>query len=144
MSPAEHTVTGSGGNMANSKWQMASGKPHQRLELWQQAMLLVKEIYTVTTGFPKEEMFGLVSQMRCAAVSIPSNITEGAAREGDKEYSRSLSIARGSLSELDTQVQIAVMLSYLTDDHPLHGLLDRVGKLLSGFSKKLKMDVAKQ
>jgi len=137
-------VTGSVGNMANSKWKMASGKPHQRLELWQQAMLLVKEIYAVTTGFPKEEMFGLVSQMRRAAVSIPSNIAEGAAREGDKEYSHFLSIARGSLSELDTQVQIAVMLSYLTEDHPLHGLLDRVGKLLSGFSKKLKMDVAKK
>ena len=57
--------------MANSEWQMASGKPHQRLELWQQAMLLVKEIYSVTTGFPKEEMFGLVSQMRRAAYPSP-------------------------------------------------------------------------
>ena len=123
---------------------MASRKPHQRLELWQQAMLLVKEIYAVTTDFPKEEMFGLVSQMRRAAVSIPSNIAEGAAREGDKEYSHFLSIARGSLSELDTQVQIAVMLSYIAEDHTLHGLLDRVGKLLSGFSKKLKMDVGKK
>ena len=54
-----------------------------------------------------------------------------------------LSIARGSLSELDTQVQIAVMLSYIAEDQPLHGLLDRVGKLLSGFSKKLKMDAGK-
>jgi four helix bundle protein len=130
--------------MASSEWRVASRKPHQRLELWQQAMLLVKEIYTVTTGFPKEEMFGLVSQMRRAAISIPSNIAEGAAREGDKEYSHFLSIARGSLSELDTQVQIAVMLSYIAEDHPLHGLLDRVGKLLSGFSKKLKMDVEKK
>ncbi len=122
---------------------MASGKPHQRLELWRQAMLLVKEIYAVTAGFPKEEMFGLTSQMRRAAVSIPSNIAEGAARKGDKEYFHFLSIARGSLSELDTHVQIAVMLSYLTEDHPLNGLLDRVGKLLSGFSKKLKLDVVK-
>lgn len=130
--------------MASSKWQTASGKPHQRLELWQQAMLLVKEIYSVTTGFPKEEMYGLASQMRRAAVSIPSNIAEGAAREGDKEYGHFLSIARGSLSELDTQVQIAVMLRYMAEDHPLHDLLDRVGKLLSGFSKKLKTDMAKK
>ncbi len=71
-------------------------------------------------------MFELVSQMRRAAVSIPSNIAEGAAREGDKEYSHFLSIARGSLSELDTHVQIAVMLSYITEDHPLHSLIDRV------------------
>ena len=71
-------------------------------------------------------MFGLVSQMRRAAVSIPSSIAEGAAREGDKEYSHFLSIARGSLSELDTHVQIAVMLSYITEDHPLHSLIDRV------------------
>jgi four helix bundle protein len=123
---------------------MASGKPHQRLEVWQQAMLLVKEIYAVTTGFPKEEIFGLTSQMRRAAISIPCNIAEGAAREGDKEYSHFLSIARGSLSELGTQVQIAMMLGYIPDDRPLHGLLDRVGKLLSGFSKKLKMDVGKK
>ena len=123
---------------------MASLKPHQRLELWQQAMLLVKETYAVTIGFPREEMFGLVSQMRRAAISIPCNIAEGAAREGDKEYSHFLSIARGSLSELDTQVQIAIMLSYIAEDHPLHGLLDRVGKLLSGFSKKIKRDVAKK
>ncbi len=89
-------------------------------------MLLVKKVYAVTAGFPKEEMFGLVSQMRRAAVSIPSNIAEGTAREGDKEYSHFLSIARGSLSELDTHVQIAVMLSYITEDHPLHSLIDRV------------------
>ena len=144
MSPAVNIEIGLKCNMANSEWQMASSKPHQRLELWQQAMLLVKEIYAVTAGFPREEMFGLVSQMRRAAVSVPSNIAEGAAREGDKEYAHFLSIARGSLSELDTQVQIAVMLNYLAEDHPLHCLLDRVGKLLSGLSKKLKSDVAKK
>lgn len=79
-----------------------------------------------------------------AAISIPSNIAEGAARKGDKEYAHFLSIARGSLSELDTHVQIAVMLSYLAADHPVHGLLDYVGKLLTGFSKKLRMDVGKE
>jgi four helix bundle protein len=98
----------------------------------------------VTAGFPKEETFGLASQMRHAAVSIPSNLAKGAAREDDKEYSHFLSIACGSLSKLDTHVQIAVMLSCLTEDHPFHGLCDRVGKLLSGFSKKLELDVAKK
>lgn len=105
-------------------------------------MLLVKEIYAVTAGFPKEELFGLVSQMRRAAISVPSNIAEGAAREGDKEYLRFLSIARGSLSELDTQIQIAVMLGYLDDPHLIQDLCDRVGRLLNGFFKKLKTDMS--
>ncbi|MDP3481976.1 MAG: four helix bundle protein [Sulfuricella sp.] len=129
--------------MANGKLRVANPKPHQRLEVWQQAILLVKETYSATAGFPKEEMFGLVSQMRRAAVSIPSNIAEGAAREGDKEYLHFLSIARGSLSELDTQAHIASMLGYLAVDHQLNDLIDRVGRLLSGFSKKLKTDVTK-
>ena len=129
--------------MASGELRVANPKPHQRLEIWRQAMLLVKETYSVTAGFPKEEIFGLVSQMRRAAVSIPSNIAEGAAREGDKEYLHFLSIARGSLSELDTQVHIAAMLGYLAVDHQLNDLVDRVGRLLNGFSKKLKTDVTK-
>ena len=100
-------------------------------------MLLVKEIYMATTRFPKEELFGLVSQMRRAAVSVPSNIAEGAARNGDREYLHFLSIARGSLSELDTQIQIAIMLGYIPSEHPINELADRVGKLLTGFSRKL-------
>lgn len=119
-------------------------KPHQRLDVWQQAMLLVEETYSVTASFPAAEMFGLTSQMRRAAVSIPSNIAEGAARTGDKEYLHFLSIARGSLSELDTQVQIAVMLGYMSADHKLYNMLNAVGKLLSGFSKKLRTDVVKR
>ncbi len=118
-------------------------KPHQRLDVWQQAMLLVKETYLATTSFPAEEMFGLTSQMRRAAVSIPANIAEGAARTGDKEYLHFLSIARGSLSELDTHVQIAVMLGYLNKDHKIHYMVDTVGKLLSGLSKKLRVASSK-
>ncbi len=128
--------------MASSESQVGNPKPHQRLELWQQAMMLVKEIYAVTVDFPREEMFGLVSQMRRAAVSIPSNIAEGAARDGDREYIRFLNIARGSLSELDTQLQIAIMLGYLDESHSLHDLMNRVGRLLNGFSKKLKADIS--
>lgn len=127
--------------LASGEFRIAHPKPHQRLDVWQQAMLLVKETYSATASFPAAEMFGLTSQMRRAAVSIPSNIAEGAARTGDKEYLHFLSIARGSLSELDTQIQIAVMLGYLHADHKLHDLVDTVGKLLSGLCKKLKTDV---
>ncbi len=85
-------------------------------------------------------MFGLVSQMRRAAVSIPSNIAEGAARNGDREYLHFLSIARGSLSELDTQIEIARMLGFLPGEHVLFEQVERVGKLLTGFSNKLIHD----
>ncbi len=126
--------------VASSESQVEHGKPHQRLEMWKQAMLLVKEVYASTACFPREELFGLVSQMRRAAVSIPSNIAEGAARNGDREYLHFLSIARGSLSELDTQIQIAIMLGYILPEHPLIELTDRVGRLLTGFSRKLTKD----
>jgi len=119
---------------------MESGKPHRRMEVWQQAMLLVESIYAATASFPKEEMFGLVSQMRRAAISIPSNIAEGAARSGDKEYLHFLSIARGSLSELDTQLEIARRLGFLAEGHVLFDLTDRVGRLLNGFINKLIRD----
>jgi four helix bundle protein len=108
--------------------------------MWKQSMLLVKETYTATARFPKEELFGLVSQMRRAAVSIPSNIAEGAARRGDREYLHFLSIARGSLSELDTQIQIAILLGYIPSGHSIIELADRVGKLLTGFCRKLTKD----
>jgi len=116
--------------VANSELQVDYGKPHQRLEMWKQSMLLVKAIYTATASFPKAELFGLVSQMRRAAVSIPSNIAEGAARRGDREYLHFLSIARGSLSELDTQIQIAIMLGVVE--------FDAAGKAISLEEKPLK------
>ena len=78
-------------------------------------MELVKEIYRVTRDFPKEEIYGLVSQMRHAAVSIPSNISEGAARGGDREFIQFLIIARGSLSEFETQLLISHDLGYMRD-----------------------------
>ena len=87
-------------------------RKHHELKAWQEAMELVKEIYRLTREFPKEEIYGLVSQMRRAAVSIPSNISEGAARGGDKEFIQFLIIARGSLSELETQLLISHDLSY--------------------------------
>lgn len=122
---------------------MENIKPHQKLEVWQKSMLLVKEVYSASSAFPQSEVYGLTNQMRRSAVSIPANIAEGAARSGDKEYLHFLSIARGSLNELDTHIQIATMLGYLTEDRRLRDLVNTVGKLLSGLIKKLKADVNK-
>ncbi len=93
------------------------GRPHYNLEAWKEAMSLVKAVYQVTQAFPKDEMFGLTAQMRRAAVSVPSNLAEGAARTGRKEFAQFLSIARGSLSELETQLLIAIELGYVRRQH---------------------------
>ncbi len=111
---------------------------HKQLDTWQQAMQLVKMVYGVTATFPREELFGLTSQMRRAAISIPSNIAEGAGRSGSKEFAHFLDIARGSLSELDTQLEIAVMLGYLSAALPVMAQTQRVGALLTGLQKSIK------
>jgi four helix bundle protein len=85
---------------------------HHDLRAWQEAMALVNAVYLATARFPEAERFGLVPQMRRAAVSVPSNIAEGAARGSKKEFTRFLLIARGSLSELDTQFRVASNLKY--------------------------------
>ncbi len=112
------------------------GKPHEQLEAWKVAMQLVKSVYQMTSDFPAEERFGLSQQMRRAAVSIPSNLAEGAARNGTKEYARFISIARGSLSELETQLKISVMLGFVTENHTAFELAEKAGKLLTGLHKK--------
>lgn len=91
-------------------------------------MGLAEDIYRLTGDFPKEEMYGLSSQMRRAAVSIPSNIAEGAARGSKKEFLHFLQIARGSLSELETQIILAKKLSYA---HDLEKIMDRVEKVFA-------------
>ena len=88
-------------------------RAHERLEVWQEAMQLVEMVYVATATFPAEERFGLTAQIRRSAVSVPSNIAEGAARRSTPEYLRFLSIARGSLSEMSTQLQIAARLGYV-------------------------------
>ncbi|WP_300615774.1 four helix bundle protein [Dokdonella sp.] len=100
-------------------------RPHERLDVWQDAMSLVESVYRLTAKFPDSERFGLVSQMRRAAVSVPSNIAEGAARRSTSEYLRSLSIARGSLAELDPQIQIASRLELSTSSAGIEDLLHR-------------------
>jgi len=84
-------------------------RKHRDLLVWQHAIALVTIVYRVTSAFPDSERFGLIAQMRRAAVSVPSNIAEGAARNTTKEYLHFLGIARGSLSELDTQFVVACL-----------------------------------
>jgi four helix bundle protein len=83
------------------------------LRVWQSGMELVIQIYRLSQSFPREEQYGLTSQMRRAAVSVPSNIAEGHARESSKEYLNHLSITQGSLAELQTQIEIAARLDFV-------------------------------
>ena len=110
---------------------------HRGLKVWQEAIALVENVYAVTRSFPKEEMFGLTAQMRRAAVSVPANIAEGAARTGPKELARFVSIAVGSLSELDTHVEIARRLGYLAENR-LADRIDALGGLLMGLERAVK------
>ena len=87
---------------------------HKDLDVWKEAITLVTEIYNLTANFPDSERFGLTSQMRRAAVSVPSNIAEGAARGTNKEYVRFLNISLGSLSEIETQILIFKNLEYIS------------------------------
>src|SRR5690349_24004396 len=90
-----------------------SGRAHYNLDAWRLSRQLVGAVYKLTQAFPKEEIFGLTSQMRRAAVSVPSNIAEGSARAGEREFAQFLNIAKGSLSELETQLIIASDLGYM-------------------------------
>ena len=89
-------------------------KSFRDLRVWQTGIDLVRDIYQVTAKFPRSEVYGLASQMQRAAVSVPSNIAEGHARESTKEYLQHLSIAQASLAELETQVEIAKQLDYVS------------------------------
>ncbi|KPN17488.1 four helix bundle protein [Xanthomonas sp. Mitacek01] len=100
-------------------------RPHQRLDVWRDAMDLVALVYRLTSVFPAEERYRLSAQMRRAAVSVPSNIAEGAARRSNAELIHFLSIARGSLAELDTQILLADRLGFAGHDPRLMQLLDR-------------------
>jgi four helix bundle protein len=111
-----------------------SEKPHAKLRLWQKSVDLVTELYKVTRSFPSDEEFGITAQMRRAAVSIPSNIAEGAARRSRREFQQFLFIARGSLSELDTQLVIAARLGYIKPEiaKTLRERLDELSMMLNG------------
>jgi four helix bundle protein len=114
-------------------------RSYQDLEVWRKAMTLAKTIYQVTNNFPIEERFGLVNQMRRAAVSVPSNLAEGHARTGTNEFKHFVSIALGSTAELETQILLSAELGYLKAPakEQLLGEIDIVGKMLRGLHKSL-------
>jgi four helix bundle protein len=113
-------------------------RKHHELVAWQVAVELVGEIYQLSASFPHTEQYGLTSQLRRAAVSVPSNIAEGPARTSKKEVLHFLSVARGSLSEIDTQLTIAKRLGLLSNDTQVQEKLDRVFGLIGGLMRSLQ------
>ena len=112
----------------------------KELIVWQKAMDLVEETYKIVKLLPKEETYALSDQMRRAAVSIPSNIAEGQARNSTKDFINFLSIARGSSTELHTQILLCIRLHYVTEKQTEKSLLlvDEIGKMLNTMIQKLK------
>jgi four helix bundle protein len=114
-------------------------KSFRDLEIWKRSMALVEEIYKVTKSFPEEEIYGLTSQLRRAAVSIPSNIAEGFARFHNKEYRRFLYMSFGSCAELTTQIIIVSRLQYSTERtaESLIDEVDQISRMTMSLIKKL-------
>lgn len=115
-------------------------KTFRDLLIWQKAMLLVTECYTASNLFPKEEQFGLTSQIRRCCISIPSNISEGFGRGTNKDYYRFLTISIGSLFELQTQIEIALNLKYINLEEytKLYELCRELERMMSSFMNKIK------
>jgi four helix bundle protein len=113
-------------------------RAHHNLMAWQQSIALVKSVYQLTSSFPKTEIFGLIAQMRRAAISVPSNIAEGAARATDKEFLHFLHVARGSLSELETQLIISRDLGYAANDAVIDELIQNIFAKIGGLIRAKK------
>lgn len=114
-------------------------KPHKKLEAWKQSMDLVIEIHKATKDFPSQEIYGITNQVRRAAVSVPSNIAEGAARQTKKEFTNFLHVAQGSLSELDTQIELASRLAYIDVKcrKSLDEKMEPIDKMITGLIRHL-------
>lgn len=114
-------------------------KSYRDLKVWQRAMEIAEETYKLTACFPKEEMYGLVSQMRRASVSIASNLAEGSARRTRGEYIRFVNIASGSVAELETQLMLSLRLNFLSEKEisKLHLQLEEAGKMLYALYRSL-------
>ncbi|SRR5258707_10562386 len=115
-------------------------RSHRDLIVWQKSMNLVELVYSATSSFPKQETYGLTSQIRRAAASIPANIAEGQGRRLPKEFLYFLANARGSLLELDTHIEIAFRLKYLGTERyeSLLTLLNEVGRILNGLMRSVE------
>lgn len=110
-----------------------------KLQIWVRAMDLTEKIYKQTRSFPKEELYGITSQIRRAAVSIPSNIAEGSQRTTDKDFAHFILIAKGSLAELQTQLMLCKKFSYLSEDdwQQLQAIMEELHRMLHSFHSKL-------
>lgn len=117
---------------------------YRDLLVWQKGMTLAKQVYSLTQSLPVDERFGLVAQMRRAAVSVPSNIAEGQARHGKKEFAQFLSHSEGSLAELDTQLTLAIELAYLQEPnvHQSVALIGELQRMLSSLRGKIENRLA--
>ena len=115
-------------------------RSYQDLKVWQLGIEIAESVYRLTAMFPKHELYGLSSQMQRAAVSVPSNIAEGSSRDSTREYLRHLSIAVGSLAELETQLIIAHRLEYsaAAQQDELVGRIKEIGRMLSGLQRSLR------
>jgi len=115
-------------------------KPHKKLDVWKESINLVILVYELTRQFPKNEIFGLISQLRRAVISIPGNIAEGAARQTRREFVQFLYIARGSLSEVDTYIEIARRLGYIEKGSlaMVEQKMIDVDKIITGLIRSLK------
>ena len=115
-------------------------RPHEKLDVWKRAVNFVTKVYEYTKTFPSDEKYGLTSQIRRSAVSVPANIAEGSARQSNKEFLRFLSIAQGSSSELETELLIAFNLEYLSKENysELNVEIEAISRMMIGLSKHLK------
>ena len=117
-----------------------AGYSYRDLDVWQKAMDLVLECYKLAQRFPSDERYGLISQIQRATVSVPANIAEGQARQYAKEFIHHLSIAQGSLAEVETYIQLAERLGYVSEEQ-VQGILnytDQVARMIAGLQKSLK------
>ena len=118
-------------------------RPHKNLEVWKESIQLIKMIYSLSLNLPADEKFGLISQLKRASVSVAANIAEGAARQSDKEFYQFLSISSGSLSELDTLIEVLCELNLITIESKNDAIiqLSKVTALLNGLKKSVYLKI---